>query len=533
MRILPVPVRQLAAAVAVAALLASGCSPSPSSPAPSATLAATATVAASAPTLVDAPCPDDIELRALVQHSCAYLTVPEDRSNPTGRTIRLLMVRTPPPVGTPRDWPATAFGGDLGTSFAGVSSDGATRTRAVQYQLDPRGLRRSDPDLECPEIDALDIPVAEAKSGDPDIQSQLIAAVAGCRQRLQRMGIDVAAYDVANTAADLEDLRVALGLDKSLIDTKGDASLYTLEYLRHWSAHVGRVVLDSPRFPQERDSAGGLAGLEYAWGRFVAECGADAPCAKLLPDPISTLRAAVARLDSHPAVVQVVTGPLAASANRPVALLVDGQRLLRAVRFALGGDGPDTARLLPSIIERASHGEVNQALAQILGGHSTLCVGYRPECGQPGSLTWGVYLTVLCRDIVPFDSPPKPADLTADPVGFAGLFRGDLLHSSCPAWNVPPAEASTVAPPSVTTPMLVYSGEMDSWSTRPQIEAALSSLPNAHYFELVGQTHNVMGFTNCSVEMRNAWLDDPMSPPPDTSCLASLHPTFEIDAAGG
>jgi len=482
---------------------------------------------------VDTPCPDDIELRALVDHSCAYLTVLEDRSKSTGRTIRLLLVRTPPPGLTPRDWPATAFGGDLGTSFAGVSADGATRTRAVQYQLDPRGLRRSDQNLECPEIDALAVPLAEAKSGEPNLRSKLIAAVAACRQRLQGTGVDVAAYDVANTAADLEDLRVALGLDNMLIDTKGDASLYTFEYLRHWSAHVGRVVLDSPRFPQERDSAGGLEGLEYAWVRFVAECRADAPCTTLLPDPTSTLRAAVAQLDSHPVVVQVVAGALAASAARPVALIVDGQRLLRAVRFALGGDGPDTARRLPSIIERASHGEVDQALAQILGGHSPLCVGYRPECGQPGSLTWGVYLTVLCRDIVPFDAPPTPADLAADPVGFAQLFRDDLLHSSCPAWNVPPAEASTVAPLSVMTPMLVYSGEMDSWSTRPQIEVALSSFPNAHYFELVGQTHNVMGFTDCSVEMRNAWLDDPMNPPPDTSCLASLRPTFQIDATGG
>ena len=517
-----------------AVFILAACSPVTPTAAPSAPLpAGSPLTTAFTPKLVDGACPDDIELRALVQHSCAYLTVLEDRSKPTGRTIRLLVVRTPPPGLTPRDWPGTAFGGDLGTSFAGVTADGATRTRAVQYQLDPRGLRRSDPNLQCPEIDALDVPVAEAKSGDPDIQSQLIAAVAGCRQRLQGMRVDVAAYDVANTAADLEDLRVALSLDSWLVDTKGDASLYTLEYLRHWSAHVGRVVLDSPRFPQERDSAGGLEGLEYAWGRFVAECGADAPCARLLPDPTSTLRAAVARLDSHPAVLQVVAGSLAASANRPVALLVDGQRLLRAVRFALGGDGPDSVRQLPSIIERASHGEINQALARILGGHSTLCVGYRPECGPPGSLTWGVYLTVLCRDIVPFDSPPTPADLTADPVGFAGLFRGDLLQSSCPAWNVPPAEASTVAPPSVMTPMLVYSGEMDSWSTRPEIEAALSSLPNAQYFELVGQTHNVMGFTNCSADMRNAWLDDPMSPPPDTSCLASLHPTFEIDAAGG
>ena len=70
--------------------------------------------------------------------------------------------------------------------------------------------------------------------------------------------------------------------------------------------------------------------------------------------------------------------------------------------------------------------------------------------------------------------------------------------------------------------MLVYTGQLDSWSARPNVEAALPGLSGASYFEVPGQTHNVMGFTDCSIAMRNAWLDDPAKPPPDTSSLARL-----------
>ena len=523
--------RALAVTVALAVGLGA-CSPAPTpvptGPAPSAAAPATGFT----PTFVEAPCPDDIEILALVDHSCGYLTVLEDRSKPTGRTIQLLMVRTPVPDAPAREWPAGGFGGDIGSLLAAVVGDGASRTRQVTFQLDGRG-NRSEPGLSCPEVDALDAPMAEVRSGDANVQAQLVDAVTDCRQRLADAEIDVAMYDVANNAADLEDLRRTNGLDSWTLDTKGNGSLYTFEYLRRWSGHVGRVVMDSPRFPQDHDPAAGLQAIEYAWDRFVAGCLADTGCAELLPDPTASLRAAVELFDAAPVTVEVTSDYLAIAAGRPVMLLVDGQRLLRAVRYALGGDGPENARRLPAMIERAAHGEVDLTLARILGSNSPLCVGYRPGCGDRAHFMLAQYLTVMCRDIVPFDVPPTAALLAADTVGWASLYGDDPVRAVCPAWDVPPADPSIAEPVTSEVPMLVYTGEFDSWSARPLAEAALASLPNAHYYELAGQTHNVMGFTNCSVVMRNEWLDDPLSPPPDTSCLADLHPAFEVEPPPG
>ena len=133
---------------------------------------------------------------------------------------------------------------------------------------------------------------------------------------------------------------MVLGLDDWLLDTKGNASLYTFAYLRSFATHAGRVVLDSPRFPQDQDPAAALQSMDYAWQQFSAACAANSACHATLPDPTAALRTAVQRLDASPLVVSVASGRLADHAARPVRIRVDGGKLLRVVRATLGGDGP-------------------------------------------------------------------------------------------------------------------------------------------------------------------------------------------------
>src|SRR6266540_4277350 len=70
----------IAVALALATACTGGRSSGPSSP---------------AFTLVD--CPEDVQIQLLVRHSCGYLIVPEDRSRPHGPTVRLFLVKIPPP----------------------------------------------------------------------------------------------------------------------------------------------------------------------------------------------------------------------------------------------------------------------------------------------------------------------------------------------------------------------------------------------------------------------------------------------------
>jgi pimeloyl-ACP methyl ester carboxylesterase len=212
--------------------------------------------------------------------------------------------------------------------------------------------------------------------------------------------------------------------------------------------------------------------------------------------------------------------------------VVDGEKLLRLVRSTLGGDGPGNLAGLPAMLAEAATGNADPQAQQILGNDPTACVGRRPECVNPGAFAWGVYLSVMCRDVVPFS---RTTAVTSGPGDrpFDRIATDELLTAACQAWNVAPADPSVTQPAAAGTPMLIYTGQLDSWSTRPQAEAALATLPGAHSYEVPGQTHNVMGFTDCSITMRNAWLDDPSKPPPDTGCLSALHPVFHGSVAGG
>jgi hypothetical protein len=539
--------RRVARLLTIVALLATGCgssttSPSPTSPngdaaspstrpttAPAAsptraigssTTTPSGGVAAAPSTYEDAPCPADIDARALSEHSCGILTVPEDRTKTGGPTIRLVVVRTPTTVPTPRSWTGAAFGGDIGLFTPSVTAEGAERTKANQVHLATRGLDRSDPNLGCPEIADLDVASAEAASHDAAFTSQFVAAVAACRARLTASGIDVARYGVEDAAADLEDLRVALGIDSWLLDTKGDASVYTFAYLRHWPEHVGQVVIDSPRFPGDGPADDAVA-TDYAWARYVDACRASRRCSRLLPDPTAALKAAVARLDTTPIVVQIADSALTKKAGRPIRLVVDGDKLLRVVRSVLGGDGPRSIPGLATAIVAAGDGRLDEAFRYPLASDSTLCLGFLPECPRASTFSWGAYLTVMCADVLPFAGTRPPP--SGDEPGFARLLDGGgPLRDACPAWGVAAADSSVGRTPAVATPILAYTGELDAWSARPLVERHAASLPELSYYELAGQTHNVMGYTSCSVTMRNAWLDHPADPPPDTGCLRDL-----------
>ena len=61
-------------------------------------------------------CPGSVMASSTRETRCGYLTVPEDRSNPSGRQIRLFVVRYEPNEPTAAA-PVVYAGGDLGSLF--------------------------------------------------------------------------------------------------------------------------------------------------------------------------------------------------------------------------------------------------------------------------------------------------------------------------------------------------------------------------------------------------------------------------------
>jgi pimeloyl-ACP methyl ester carboxylesterase len=466
------------------------------------------------PTLNWSACPADVEVQFVQKHRCGSLTVPQDRSTPAGSQVQMFVVKVFPQEGKPSPDPILVFGSDLGRpdEFGGLAPL-ASRTQRIVYLMEVRGVGHSKPSLDCPEVTALERDEG-AGAGDPPLTDGFLATVQACRDRLVSEGVDVADYGVQAVAQDSEDLRVALGIEQWNLASYGTTSRYLLQYLRQFQDHVRAAFMDSPQFPQVDEVMGGVSGTRSALEQLYAACEADVRCHKTYPELASSWSDALLRLERTP--LQGTT-----SDRERTEVTVDEAMFLRAARFVLGADLPENLGSLPDMVSSAAEGQMSPRLAAIVAGDPLLCAGYRPQCEPQEPFSLGAYLTVLCRDQAPFVDRGALESGTAGDAAFAQVFGQHPYLAACEAWDVPPADPEVHEPVLTNVPLLIMAGRFDSFSPPPVARAAAESFGKAWVLE-VTDTHNTFGHSDCSLEIRNAWIDDPTSAPTGTACLAHM-----------
>jgi pimeloyl-ACP methyl ester carboxylesterase len=471
------------------------------------------------PQLAWSQCPSDVEIQFLSRHRCGWLTVLQDRAKPTGRTIRLLVVQTWPVGVAPLPGIGIGFGTNLGDAYSyGDTAAGATRLQRTGVSLELRGTGHSEPSLACPEVSALDGRKAGGRGGDASLLNQFVSAVKACRDRLVGEGVDPARFDLESVARDTEDLRMALGVDRwAFANSYGTSSRYLFEYLRAFPGRVRAAYLDSPQFPQVDEVTAGVNGTRQALKQLFVACAADKACGKAYPDLAGLWARAVQRLQRQP-----LQG----------AVMVDAATLLRASRFALGGDGPRQRPLnltqLPDTIAAAAQGRISGPLAAALADSPLYCPGYRPLCigvGDQG-FSLGAYLTVLCRDQAPFIDRTALATAIGDDPALRKLVEDHPYVAACEVWGVTPANPAVARPVHTEVPLLLLVGQFDSYSSAAEARQVAATLPRAWVVQVPGSTHNALGFSDCPIGIRNAWVQDPTGTPLDTSCLHKLRVSF-------
>ena len=282
------------------------------------------------------------------------ITVPENRASQNGRKIKLGFVRFPalhPTTLPPIVYLAGGPGGsgvDAARLPARFAIFQALRELTSVIALDQRGTGWSNEIPPCPV--SMNLPPDQPTSRD-SLTRAVRAAASSCARFWKEAGVDLAAYNTWESAADIDALRHALGVNK--------ISLWGISY----GSHLALAILK--RYPKsvERVALVGIEGLDETvklpaltdafLGRLQSAIGGDPESAKAYPDFLGTMRRVHERLENKPVQVTFKSG-----AGGDVTLVL-GATDVRAAAAALSSD-PSRSRMLPGLYAMMDAGDFSR-----------------------------------------------------------------------------------------------------------------------------------------------------------------------------
>lgn len=495
-------------------------------------LTASAVVLTAAPAAAQAPatapiprfepgaCPRTPEpIEALRTARCGSLVVPQDRANPSGRTIRLPVAIVPARAAAPKPDPVVFMTGGPGaaaildTPFlvaAGINRD---RDLIVMSQ---RGTLYGDPVLNCPELDryyARQVGLVYDAPSTGRIQAR---AAAECRRRLASEGVDLSAYNTPENAADFADLRSVLGIAQWNVYGYSYGSDLALSFMRDHPEGIRTVTIDSVVPPN-------IVSLPWTWSSakegistIFRACAAQPRCARAYPDLMRTFVRVVRRLEAEPLVARVRPP----QGGRPVRVVLDGGTIVNMLVSNVPRP-PD----VPAALTELADGDATRFLQARAAGSAV------PEVSEQAH---GMTQSFVCQEWAPFGSaaaiaragrrafPTFPASVVAQPPQLP------FEHELCRVWDVPKGAESQRRRVVSDIPTLVVSGTFDSKTGAKWGRYAARTLSRSTYVRIHGVGHWVIAQSPCAQRVFRSFLASPLSP--ETGCAAKTRPApFTVD----
>jgi pimeloyl-ACP methyl ester carboxylesterase len=358
--------------------------------------------------------------------TCATLRVPLDHSGKVAGTLDLRVAMSGPD-GAPMLVLLSGGPGQPGLPFL----EGARRHLGAaggKYRLvviDQRGTGR----------DALRCPALQREMGASDLTPPSAAAVKDCAKRL---GDNRRFYSTADTVADLDMLRRALGAGKIALDGVSYGTYVAERYALAHPDRVSRLVLDSvvphnglARYPLEVMQA----------ARRVLGAGATRDLATV-----------IARRHNGPQMLDMLTGLSIGEPHLAVAA--------RALHTAAGGDV----------------GPLNRLAANVL----------RVERSYKATdLSQGLHAATLCADAAPIQVPPKAVYPYDEQTA-----KGNGVVRQCRFW--PPAGTAPELPADLpNVPVLLLAGTKDLSTPLEGAREEAEHAPGGKLLVVPGAGHSV------------------------------------------
>jgi len=434
---------------------------------------------------------------------CGHVTVPENRTSGSDRTIKLAVLRVNAIGDNPGLPVVRGSGGPGGPGIAATQASVLLHEPLLQNHdfvyFTQRGTKLAEPFLDCPAYNEAGPAGLLAGSTDEEIREARRTAYQACIDDLTAQGVDLTAYTTSENAADVADISAALGYDKihfygaSYGTQLGQFLAKEHPDLVAGVALDGVVPLTATRMIQVTDIPGSFTQIWDA-------CAADEACNATYPDPEGELRKVVDSLNAKPVTLTIDVD------GTPTDVVVDGQTTMAALSDAMAQQGFN--QKLPSVAYRMSAGDLKYALAPLV---ASLAV--------PGDIANIQHYTINCSD-----DPMTQADITAATDGVDPLYAGLVLDQAtrdadaCEALGLAQLPDSTDAPLAGDLPTLLLQGGLDPYTPVSGGDTVVDGLTKVTNATFPGGKHVQVPSNACAVQILAAFADDPTSTL-DTSCI--------------
>ena len=379
--------------------------------------------------------------------------------------------------------------------------------------FDQRGTGYSEPSLACPETRELELELLDDPRDEEVQTEQYLEALQACHDRLVGDDIDLSVYNSREGAADVNDIRRALGYDVLHLNGISYGTRLGLTLMRDYPEMVASAVLDSP-VPLQSDLNVDLpTSVAGAYDAFFAGCAADAECAAAYPALEADFYALVDQLNADPInfmVPDVFSG-------EEYEVLFDGESLKGTLFQTLYSN-----QMFPSM---------SKIIDQLQEGNTSELRWIEANALVSGLfLSEGVYHSVRCVEEVPFYDREALLEAAVSEPDVADLFSdSDVVLDVCDLWAVEPSPALENEAVSSDIPTLLLAGEYDPVTPFAFGRQTAESLSNVYYFEVPHVGHGVHVSDVCPMEMVLAFLREPTAEP-DSSCIAEMEaPDFGVE----
>ena len=398
------------------------------------------------------------------------LTVPLVRARPVAGNVELAFVRLQSGGGKP-DAPIVYLPGGPGGSGISAARGNSFAPLAQLGDvilLDPRGVGMSSPRVVCPPPAPLQPHQKFAATTD-----QYSAAAKACVEQWRAKGVDVAGFTNAESAADLEDLRKALGAPKLRLLGFSYGTHLGLAALRAFPSSIERAVFIGTEGPNHTRKLPSTLDTQLAKLSLLAGV-----------DLAASLRRVLAKLEREPMLVTIHDRAAKQDVQIPI-----GPDALRRFLVTDIGDGNDFP-VFPALLQTIEAGDpsilawfAEKRYNQISGAIDLMVLGMECSSGASAERWRRIAEEAQAspfRNAMNFRYPDVCSALP--PVDLGDAFRGPLV-SNVPALfvsgtldsNTPPFQAEELrwGMPNTTHLIVTNAGHEDTVG-HPEVQAIVA-----------------------------------------------------------